>query len=284
MFKLLRLFKSLQNQMVFPNYTSKVLTECYQNNAFCIAANTSEKWDLLSAVSLERKPIITKNLNDMEQKFIKLLSEIEYERSHKSDHEVRKEKDKVKVQQLKSAKNTDFEGEVIQQTAQDLEDLYKDELKHFKFSDRKTEADYKNDLKSVNRVLDQSLLLLIKQKIGNKMYWTLPQGINLEGETMRQTAERVLKECCGGSLNAKFLGNAPCGFYKYKYPKKCSKDDSIIGAKIFFFKAQLISGVPEFSNQQKIEYQWATRSELNTMLQKDYKRSVSLFLVDNETE
>lgn len=47
-------------------------------------------------------------------------------------------------------------------------------------------ADGSNDVKSLNRKLDKHLVLLTKQKIGNKTHYLLPQGTREEGETMRQ--------------------------------------------------------------------------------------------------
>lgn len=46
-----------------------------------------------------------------------------------------------------------------------------------------------------------------------------------------QTCERLVQETCGGDLKVKFIGNAPCGFYKYKYPKTVRKE-GFIGAKV----------------------------------------------------
>lgn len=53
-----------------------------------------EKWDLYSAVCVERKPIITPELNELEKEFKQLLSELEFEKSLKSAHEVRHENEK----------------------------------------------------------------------------------------------------------------------------------------------------------------------------------------------
>lgn len=48
---------------------------------------------------------------------------------------------------------------------------------------------------------------------------------------MLQTAERILKENCP-DVKANFLGNAPAGFYKYKYPKIVQNQSGVIGAKV----------------------------------------------------
>ena len=48
-----------------------------------------EKWQLVSAVCLERPPVITQAPTEMEQKFATLLSQIEYEGSYLSEFEMR---------------------------------------------------------------------------------------------------------------------------------------------------------------------------------------------------
>jgi large subunit ribosomal protein L46 len=48
------------------------------------------------------------------------------------------------------------------------------------------EADEKNDLRSTDRKLQQRLVLLVKQKLGNGQHWVLPMGQHCNGESMRQ--------------------------------------------------------------------------------------------------
>lgn len=68
-----------------------------------------------------------------------------------------------------------------------------------------------------------------------------------------QTCERLVEETCGGDLKVKFLGNAPCGFYKYKYPKTVRKE-GYIGAKVS--ELRLLSTV----TQALIEFQYVCPS------------------------
>lgn len=100
---------------------------------------TTGKWDLYSAVCLERHPVITQPMQEIELKYYNLLKKIEYENSLKCDHELRVEKEE---KQKKSSSNRDNEDDnednILIQTAQDLEDNYQEELNNFKFAPRIT--------------------------------------------------------------------------------------------------------------------------------------------------
>jgi len=251
--------------------------KCFINTSFCTAAiAVKEKWDLVSSVCLERKPRLAKEFNAVELKYIETLSKVEFELSFKSDHEIRKIKDKLYAEEMK--KKDSFIEDVPKQTAQEFEDNSKNELEKFQFAGKKTVADEKNDTTSTERKLSNSLLLVTKQKLGKNSYWVLPQGIRQEGETMRQTAERVLRENCGSNLQTKFLGNAPCGFYKYRYPKSVRPNKESVGMKIFFFKAQHING--NVSADVCQEFKWLAQNELD-ILQEEYLKSVKMFLIDD---
>ena len=60
-----------------------------------------------------------------------------------------------------------------------------------------TEADEKNDRTSLHRKLDRNLVLLVKEKLGDKDVWILPQAEWQPGETLRGTAERTLATLSG---------------------------------------------------------------------------------------
>ena len=47
-----------------------------------------------------------------------------------------------------------------------------------------------------------------------------------------QAAEEALRELCGDKLDAAYMGNAPCGFYKYKFPKTVAEEAGVVGAKV----------------------------------------------------
>lgn len=237
------------------------------------------QWDIMAGICLQRKPVITKSLSDIEVKYQTILQEIEFERSLKSDHELRHDKDVQRMEKLKKGTVVDFDDidQTSQQTAQDYVDKNKAEFSNFEFANRVADADFKENKKNLNRKLEDNLVLVTKQKLGNNDFWIFPQGLWTNGETLRQTAERILKESFNNNLNVRFYGNAPCGFYKYKYPKEKRDKSAVEGAKIFFFKATLLDGSIE-TNNSWADYEWATVQELNDRLIQPYMKNVKLFL------
>ncbi|CAH1969369.1 unnamed protein product [Acanthoscelides obtectus] len=65
----------------------------HSGKAFSSTCAAKVKWDLYAAVCLERKPVITPQLNELQEEYKTLIAEIEFERSLKSDHELRHEAD-----------------------------------------------------------------------------------------------------------------------------------------------------------------------------------------------
>lgn len=208
--------------------------------------------------------------------FQKTLSQIEFENSLKCDHEIRKEKDKLQQQLIKAGKleiELDSDARSLQ-TAQDYEDLNQEELAKFQFASRETEADKKNDVQSVERKLDDTLMLVCAQNIGNANVFLLPQAQRNEGESLRQTAERIVKEKFGSELKVLFYGHAPCGFYKYKY--KSSEKKDAVGVKTFFYRATYSSGEVKDKN---VKFEWLNEEELKKKVRESYYHSVSQFLI-----
>lgn len=205
-----------------------------------------------------------------------LLNKLEFENSYKSEFEVQAEKDLKIAELIKSGKiEVDLDA-VAKQTSQDLKDMWKDERSKFQMASRITEADKKNDTTSTNRKLEDPLTLLIEQSIGDKKIALLPQGRLQDGENLRQAAERIIKERCGDSVQTQIYGNAPCGFYKYKYPKSVRKDT--IGAKVFFYRAVLKAGQVD---KKLGKFEWLDKDELLAKIDKydEYKKSLKQFII-----
>lgn len=226
------------------------------------------KWDLLSAVCLERHPVITKPMEDIEVRFQKMLAQIEFENSLMSDFELKKERAKKQKHDT-----LDSDHVMTSQMIQDLEDSWQNELQTFKLAPRVSAKEDNADV-SLKRKLDKNLVLLVEQNIGNSRFWIPPQSIRKETETMIQTAHRTLQELCGDTVRVQFYGKAPIGFYKYKYPKsmQCAGKD---GAKIFYFLAKYISG----HVSSDVKHCWLDRNELKQRVHPAVHKRLSKFLL-----
>ncbi|EDV38766.1 uncharacterized protein Dana_GF24835 [Drosophila ananassae] len=235
-----------------------------------------EKWDLYAGVLVERLPVISKSLNPLEKQFQDLLWRVEYENSLKSDFELKHERDLVQAELIKKGKmQVDLEDSGAKQTAQDLKDAYVEELKKFQLGSRTTADDKANRTSSTDRCLEDTLYLLVQQKLGQQQHLILPQGKRLEGESMRQTAERVLREQCGQDLQVLFYGNAPVGFHKYKYPSNQRTES--VGAKVFFYRASVRSGQV---SEKQAKFEWLPKEALNGKLTNaSYSESINKFLL-----
>jgi len=258
--------------MLSRNSALLVKSICRFKGCHGIATQTI-KWDIVAAVCVERLPVVTPPLNKLGKEYKEMLTTIELEKSMKSDHEIRHANDLIYMEKLKkNAANVDMD-EISTITAQDFEDASTDELANFKVASIITDADKANDQTSLERNLQKHLILLVEQKIGSENKFIFPQGKHSDGETLRQTAERVLKDSCGEEINAQIYGNAPMGFYKYKYP---SEQNGKSGAKVFFYYSRHRGG----QVKKEAQYKWLNRKELETALPQSYLSSVSNFLIE----
>lgn len=152
---------------------------------------------------IERKPQIVPDLTGIQKEFNEQLKSVEFEKSWKSAHEIRHERDVYAIykllihffslfiysfsKQMELLKKGDIESDLaLKQTAQDFVDMSSDELNKFQFGSVVTEADNKKDIKSTLRKLNKNLVLVTQTKIGDKNFYLLPQGMRNDGETLRQ--------------------------------------------------------------------------------------------------
>ncbi|XP_048337886.1 39S ribosomal protein L46, mitochondrial [Sphaerodactylus townsendi] len=243
----------------------------------CDSTVAGSKWRLLGALCLQRPPRVTQEMTPLEKEMAEFVELVNVEKSLYSDHELRCLAEEERLQRWKDKYEEEDDGKEIV-LAQDLEDGWEQKLRKFSLAPRITEADKNGNRTSLNRKLDQNLLLLVKQKLGDQEIWLLPQAEWQNGETLRATAERALFTLSGGHWEAKFLGNAPCGFYKFKFPQDARTDTSV-GAKVFFFKAFLQARQPPVS-KVKQDHVWVSKEELADYLKPEYYSQVARFLVD----
>ncbi|XP_014898298.1 large ribosomal subunit protein mL46 isoform X1 [Poecilia latipinna] len=242
------------------------------------ADRATSPWSLMAAVCLQRLPVITADCSPIEQRFKQMLQQMELEKSMLSDHELRLMEDAERMSRRQADdydSDEDLGDQEIMMT-QDLEDSWEQRLKNFQPAPR-VRADIDEDLTSVQRCLADSLVLLAEQQVGAEKLWLLPQAAWQEGETLRQTAERALNSVTAAGVKATFLGNTPCGVYKYKLPKAARTENSV-GVKVFFFKAILADGTP--GSAPTASLLWLKKSELQKYLKPAYMMNVGRFILN----
>jgi len=234
----------------------------------------------MAAVCIERPPYVTPQLSELEQKMMGMLEQKELEESMLNDHELRHKRDVERQERKRKGEEVD-EGEAVV-TALDLEDSWKKAAEAFEPAN----IVRKEDLKSIKREMDRPLRLIAKYKLGKDIFWDLPQTIHSEGETLRATAERAIKQRVGDNLDVQILGNAPLSFYKFKYPKHYQEKTDRKGAKVWMFKGILLNNFFDDAaidlEEGLLDFQWATREELKELMDEDIYKALDNMLHDED--
>ena len=146
---------------------------------------------LYASVCVERMPVITCDMNDLENRYSNLINEINVRRSLLSNHELRHLKD---LERAKKKNDKDDQQELIIETAIDYEDKQLKQLKSFEFAKRKTTAEFDKEnsgkdkklmLQNIDYILDKKLILLVSEP--NSSVWQLPRiELALNDSSLRQ--------------------------------------------------------------------------------------------------
>jgi len=140
-----------------------------------------------------------------------------------------------------------------------------------------TEADEKNDRRSLYRKLTNKLYLIVKKPRDNHS-WQFPQGGNsfVDLDNLRNTAKRELQEEVGPSLNVWWVGQYPMAFFMYNLPPAEQAKYDAEATQIFFYKAIYLDGEINLNKNELVDYQWVTRRELREYLDPTFYEYVVL--------
>ncbi|KAJ1954463.1 hypothetical protein EC988_002420 [Linderina pennispora] len=131
--------------------------------------------------------------------------------------------------------------------------------KRIEVHSRETEADATGDVRSLERKLDRTLYLLVKNTQGE---WVLPAGAVQGEELLHEAARRNLKEMCGEKMSVWMVGRGPVGHEE-------SKDGAT-----FFVKGHILAGQAAPSKSLAADFKWATREEVEGTVAPAYWQSV----------
>ncbi|OMJ09248.1 54S ribosomal protein L17, mitochondrial [Smittium culicis] len=149
-------------------------------------------------------------------------------------------------------------------------------VEQVKLEARITEADKKNDVRSLERKLDQSLYFLVKYKQSSGVpqagEWVFPHSALAQNEVLFKGAVRTISEVCGNNIDSWVVGRGPIGHYIHN-----SSADSAPKNKTFFLKAHILAGSVESASADKLvdDYTWATKDEIEKLVKPEYWQEVS---------
>ncbi|KAH9247979.1 hypothetical protein BASA81_014392 [Batrachochytrium salamandrivorans] len=159
-----------------------------------------------------------------------------------------------------------------------------DELIKLTVAPKLSSADASGDVKSLDRAMQRSLYLVVKQNTfattastngTADTQWQLPTGDLFETETLHEAAPARLSELCGDLMDTWFVGKAPVGHIKAVDTKGTQKTKK----SIFYMKAHILSGKITPSDDV-IDYAWMTKEELVKQMDPEYYAHVSDMLSD----
>lgn len=212
----------------------------------------------------------------MERDFQTMLDDYEHEKAMKSDHEVRIEQDIRNMERKR--KGLEIINEPLQ-TGFEYEEAR--EKLHASYTPASRSTDLE-DLSSVNRLLDEKLYLFVPHLLGSGSSLLLPSS-DVDGKSsLREAADDALARVFGPELaqEVTILGNAPVGFYKYRYPLKAPERKSFTGGKFFLFNAFLKDPRSFRFRADSQKLAWLSKKDLKAHLQRNYRTKISACLFD----
>jgi len=173
---------------------------------------------------------------------------------------------------IRDAEGTDGEAGAKRETSQDI--VVQRPLP------RVTEQDQKGELTSLNRLLDRTLYLLVKNKNG---VWRFPEDEIKGPEGLEQAAERILVQAGGINMNTWVVGNAPIGHHSGNFKKPITnteKNVEEVGERTFFMKARIMAGQADLKANTfgDKEFKWLSSEEIQQAVTPKYWSSIANML------
>ncbi|KAJ3158475.1 54S ribosomal protein L17 mitochondrial [Irineochytrium annulatum] len=153
-----------------------------------------------AAILLKRIPVISKDLAPFEAAYLRYRQAKDRRAAATFHHEFYFKKGSLAEQRWLSAQ---FESEATP-TRPSPAWPRDDEIMTALAGVQKREGE-DADARTLNRHLQRSLYLLLKNKVG----WTLPSTVVKDQEMLHETAARGLTEACGNKMETWFVGKAP---------------------------------------------------------------------------
>ncbi|KAI9659379.1 MAG: 54S ribosomal protein L17 mitochondrial [Bathelium mastoideum] len=147
---------------------------------------------------------------------------------------------------------------------------------------RVTEADKEGNTKSLDRSLQRTLYLLIKNAEGR---WIFPHTRVMGKESLHTAAERLLVQTGGINMNTWVVGNVPIGHCEFNFRRHIAQQKENLeelGEKTFFMKARIMAGQANLAQNAfgDTDFQWLSKEEIENFVTQQYWASIRNMLGD----
>ncbi|THH04815.1 hypothetical protein EW145_g5242 [Phellinidium pouzarii] len=254
--------------------SSALLTQCqrqlhhnigfahgFSKRGFATVTDVPKTHRLAVGILLNRAPFLTRTPSKFEREFYKYQQRI-----YRSLHNPFPYEFYFKQGSLLESQFVEEEVEEKQAMLMKLEKTTGEEDE--RTAPRRTEADEKKDVKSLDRHGARNLYLLVKGSPKDKYEWRFPKGHIRTGEALHEAAKRDLHAECGPNMNSWVVGRQPIGLFEYEYENSASSQYA--GEKMFFYKAHIFNGQVRTAEEGITDFAWLTKEEIEPFVAKDY--------------
>lgn len=230
-----------------------------KQTSWILSASKRHYHDNYLAVCIERVPVKTCEMSELEQKYYKMLEDIEYENSGKSDFELREEQESKSKIPIVSDSKSNF------MSIKDFKEYRIKELENLKTLLKSEEEKTDRIITSTKRKSSESIFLVTKQKqFGSQQEaWLPPQDVMGKDETVKSAAKRIVQNVLGDASKVVFYGNAPFKFNEYKFTSEENGVKKIQKQKVFYYSVKYVSGP---ALKKDIPHQWLSIDELEKII------------------
>ncbi|CAG8437353.1 3441_t:CDS:2 [Ambispora gerdemannii] len=255
--------------------------------------NIDPSYRTVAGIVLCRSPIITRDLHPFEREYYAYQRhlarihaaafpvEFYFKKGSASEKLWQEKRDRENSGEIEKARENGLVTLIKTQMKLDAKQqdlIAAEEVEQVQVASRITDADRRNDLKSLDRALQRTLYLIVRKP--REMHaWQFPQGGVRANEYLHEAAKRELTEECGPDMDVWIVGRRPIGFYKYDFPEVIKKDhQNYIGAKVFFMKGHIFAGQVKIDREEVVDFAWVTKQEMKDYVHKEYYNVVKNML------
>ncbi|PVV03790.1 hypothetical protein BB560_001717 [Smittium megazygosporum] len=180
--------------------------------------------------------------------------------------EIKNEREKVQYFDSEPVKKKGKKQVVVEQEENAADEEARPSLEEeIALVDRVSNADRSGDLTLLERKLDRTLYLIVKDATKNNE-WRFPTSSLQENEVLYDSVQRSIEEISNPDIETLVVGRGPIGHMIEK------SKNSDLESKVFFLKAHILSG--QVNSEKVGEFAWVCKEEIEKMADASYYATI----------